>query len=253
MRLLNKVAIITGGNSGIGRASAILFAKEGAKVVIAARNLEEGRAVVDLIKKSGGKAVFLRTDVSKEAEIKNLMDFTIKLFGRIDILCNNAGIDLAKPVTETTQEELDRVLDINLKGVFYGCKHAIPYMIKGGGGSIINTASSAGLVGSPNLAAYCASKGAVVILTKEMALDYAKKNIRVNCICPGAILTPMVKRFAEKSSDPEQILKNLEKLHPIGRIGRPEEVANAMLFLGSDESSFITGHALAVDGGLTAQ
>ena len=253
MRLLNKVAIITGGSSGIGKATAILFAKEGAKVVIAARNPEDGRATVDLIKKTGGKAVFLRTDVSKEAEIKNLMDFTVKLFGRIDILCNNAGVELAKPVTETTEEELNKILDINLKGVFFGCKHAIPHMLKSGGGSIVNTASSTGLVGSPNLAAYCASKGAVVLLTKETALDYAKKNIRVNCVCPGAILTPMIKRFTEKSQDPEQALKNLDKMHPIGRIGRPEEVANAMLFLASDESSFVTGHALSVDGGLTAQ
>lgn len=253
MKLLNKVAIITGGNSGIGKATAILFAKEGAKVVIAARKLEEGREVVDLIKKNGGKAVFLRTDVSKEAEVKNLIDFTVKLFGRVDILYNNAGVELAKPVTETTSEELDYVVGINLKGIFYGCKHVIPHMIKNGGGSIVNTASIAGLVGSPNLAAYCASKGGVVLLTKQIALDYAKKGVRVNCVCPGAIMTPMVKRFVEKSPNPEQAIKNLDSMHPIGRVGKPEEVASAVLFLASDDSSFITGHALAVDGGFTAQ
>lgn len=253
MRLQDKVAVITGGNSGIGRATAILFAKEGAKVVIGARNPESGREVVDLIKKAGGKAAFVKTDVAKESEVKNLVDFAARLYGRIDIMHNNAGVELAKPVTETTSEELEGVLSVNLKGTFYGCKHVIPHMLKNGGGSIINTASVAGIVGSPNLAAYSASKGAVVLLTKEVALDYAKKGIRVNCVCPGAIDTPMIKRFVENAPNPEQVRKNLGEMHPIGRMGKPEEIANAVLFLAGDESSFITGHALIVDGGLTAQ
>jgi NAD(P)-dependent dehydrogenase (short-subunit alcohol dehydrogenase family) len=144
-------------------------------------------------------------------------------------------------------------LNVNLKGVFYGCKYAIPYMSKQGNGSIINTASTAGIVGLPNMAAYSASKGGVVLLTKEMAIDYAKKGIRVNCVCPGAIMTPMLKKFIDKSPNPEETIKNLGEMHPIGRIGKPEEIANAVLFLASDESSFVTGHALIVDGGLTAQ
>ncbi|MCU0642113.1 MAG: glucose 1-dehydrogenase [archaeon] len=253
MRLLNKVAVITGGNSGIGKATAILLAKEGAKVVISGRDLELGREVVDLIKKSGGKAAFIRADVSKEAEIKNLIDFAIRLYGRIDILFNNAGIELQKTVTETTEEELNSVLNVNLKGVFFGCKHVIPHLIKQGGGSIINTASIAGLVGSPGLAAYCASKGGVVLLTKQVALDFAKSGVRVNCVCPGATMTPMVERFVAKSPNPEKTFEDLAKMHPMGRMAKPEEIANAVLFLASDESSFITGQALAVDGGLTAQ
>jgi len=253
MRLLNKVAVITGGNSGIGRATAIRFALEGAKVVIGARDIDAGKEVVDFIKKNGGKAVFVKTDVASEVSVKNLVDFAVKLFGRIDIMFNNAGVDLAKPVTETSEEELNSVLNVNLKGVFYGCKYAIPYMSKQGNGSIINTASTAGIVGLPNMAAYSASKGGVVLLTKEMAIDYAKKGIRVNCVCPGAIMTPMLKKFIDKSPNPEETIKNLGEMHPIGRIGKPEEIANAVLFLASDESSFVTGHALIVDGGLTAQ
>ncbi|MEM4259288.1 MAG: glucose 1-dehydrogenase [Candidatus Pacearchaeota archaeon] len=253
MRLQNKVAVITGGNSGIGKATALLFAREGARVVIGARDAEAGRIVVDEIKKTGGKAVFVKTDVSKETEVKNLVDFAVKLFGKIDIMFNNAGIELTKPVTETTSEELDNVLNVNLKGVFYGCKHVIPHMMKNGGGSIINSASVAGIIGSPNLAAYSASKGGVVSLTKEIAIDYSKNNIRVNCICPGAIDTPMVRRFVERSPYPEKVLEDLARMHPLGRIGKPEEIANAVLFLASDESSFITGHALIIDGGLSAQ
>jgi len=253
MRLLNKVAVITGGNSGIGRATAIRFALEGAKVVIGARDIDAGKEVVDFIKKNGGKAVFVKTDVASEVSVKNLVDFAVKLFGRIDIMFNNAGVDLAKPVTETSEEELNSVLNVNLKGVFYGCKYAIPYMSKQGNGSIINTASTAGIVGLPNMAAYSASKGGVVLLTIEMAIDYAKKGIRVNCVCPGAIMTPMLKKFIDKSPNPEETIKNLGEMHPIGRIGKPEEIANAVLFLASDESSFVTGHALIVDGGLTAQ
>jgi NAD(P)-dependent dehydrogenase (short-subunit alcohol dehydrogenase family) len=145
------------------------------------------------------------------------------------------------------------VLNVNLNGVFFGCKHVIPQMIRQGGGSIVNTASIAGLVGSPNLAAYCASKGGVIALTKEIALDYAKSNIRINCVCPGAIMTPMIERFVSRAPNPEKVLENLKIMHPLGRLGKPEEVANAVLFLASDDASFITGAAYPVDGGLTAQ
>ena len=253
MRLQNKVAIITGGNSGIGKATAILFAREGAKVVIGARDAEAGNEVVEFIKNLGGKAVFLKTDVSKENDVKNLVDFAVKTFGKLDILYNNAGVELAKPVTETSADELSSVLDINLKGVFYGCKYAVPQMIKNKKGSIISTASIAGIAGSPNLAAYSASKAGIIGLTREVAIDYAKDGVRVNCVCPGAILTPMIERFVSGAPDPKKALDELAKLHPIGRIGKPEEIANAVLFLASDESSFITGQVLAVDGGYSAQ
>ncbi len=253
LRLKGKVAVVTGGNSGIGRAAAVLFAKEGAKVVIAALDSTKGQAVVNEIRQFGGEAIFVQTDISREDEIKSMVAQAMVKFKRIDILFNNAGIELTKPVTETTAEELEKVLSVNLKGVFFGCKHAIPYMTRHGGGSIINTASTAGIVGFPNMAAYSASKGAVVLLTKQMALDYAKQGIRVNCVCPGAIMTPMVERFINKSPNPEETKKQLAGMHPIGRMGKPEEIANAVLFLASDESSFVTGHSLIVDGGLTAQ
>lgn len=252
-RLKGKVAIVTGGSSGIGESTAILFAREGAKVVIAARDVVKGDEVVNKIRGDGGEAVFFKTDVSNENDIKTLIAQTIFKYKKIDILFNNAGIELQKPVTETTGEELNKILDVNLKGVFYGCKYAIPYMIKNKRGSIINTASAAGVVGYPNLAAYCASKGGVVLLTKEMALDYAKHNIRVNAVCPGAIETPMIKRFISKSPHPNATEKQMAEMHPLGRMGKPEEVANAVLFLASDESSFVTGQAMLVDGGLTAQ
>jgi len=253
LRLKGKVAVITGGTSGIGLATAILFAKEGAKVVIASRDNEAGKFALEQIKSNNGEAIFVKTDVSNEEEVKVLIAESLRRYKKIDILFNNAGIELQKPVTETSNEELAKVIDINLKGVFYGCKYAIPYMIRNGGGSIINTASVAGLVGFSNLAAYSASKGAVVALTKQIAIDYAKKNIRVNCICPGVIATPMVERFIAKSPNPEETRRQLNEIHPIGRIGKAEEVANAVLFLASDESSFITGHSLVIDGGLSAQ
>lgn len=251
MRLKNKVAIITGGSSGIGKATALLFAKEGAKVVIAARDEKEGMKVVSEIKRARGEAIFIKTDVAIESDVKNLINQTIKKYKKLDILYNNAGVELQKTVTETSSEELDRVLDINLKGVFYGCKYAIPKMKRGS--AIINTASAAGIVGFPNLAAYCASKGGIVLLTKEIALDYADKGIRCNCVCPGAILTPMLKRFFDKSPDPTKTKKEMAMMHPLGRLGKPEEIAKAVLFLASEESSFITGQALLVDGGLTAR
>lgn len=252
MRLKGKVAIVTGGNSGIGQATAILFAREGARVVIAAQNSASGHQTVDMIKAFGGEAIFIQTDISKELEVRSMIMQVIVKFKRIDILFNNAGIDLTKPVTETTEEELQRVIDVNLKGVFFGCKYAIPYMLKNKSGSIINTASAAGVIGMPNLAAYSASKGAVISLTKQTAIEYAGQGIRVNALCPGAVMTPMLRRYIDMAPNPLAVEEQMASVHPMKRVGKPEEIANAALFLASDESSFVTGQAICVDGGLTS-
>ncbi|MDS1030519.1 glucose 1-dehydrogenase [Bacillota bacterium LX-D] len=248
MRLQNKVAVITGAGTGIGSATAILFAKEGAKVVVSDYNVETGQQTLAQIKNNGGEAIFVKADVSKETEVQSLMEETFNHFGRLDILFNNAGIGEIAPATELTEEAWDRTININLKGVFLGAKHAIPYIQKSGGGSIINNASILGHVGTPGATAYNAAKGGVIILTKNLALDYAKDNIRVNAVCPGYIRTPMVEEGAFK-----EMLDQLKALHPIGRLGNPIEVAYCVLFLASDESSFVTGSSLMVDGGYTAQ
>lgn len=247
MRLKNKVAVITGGTSGIGLATAELFLKEGAKVIVIGRDPKKAKSL-----KKG--LHFMQGDVSKEEEVKKFIEAVYKKFKKIDIIYNNAGIEYSGDVTGTSSEDWDRVLNINLKGVFYGCKYAIPYMKKNkNGGSIINTASTAGLVGFDKLAAYCASKGGVVMLTKQMALDFAKNKICVNCVCLGAIDTPLLRNYINKSPNKKQLQKNLAIMHPLGRLGKPEEIAEGVLFLASDESSFVTGQAFAIDGGLTAR
>lgn len=254
MRLNGKVAIITGSSSGIGRATAILFAKEGAKVVVNYSHSEdEANEVVETIKKSGGEAIAIKADVSDEAAIIEMVDKTIKKYKKIDILYSNAGIEFTKPVTVTSVEEWDKVLTINLRGMFLCAKHVIPKMIENGGGSIVNTSSGAALIGQPNLSAYSASKGGVLSLTRVLAVEYAQNKIRVNCICPGAIDTPMLRRFINSSPDPKETERQLAMIHPLGRLGKPEEIAHAALYLASDESSFVTGHALIVDGGATAE
>jgi NAD(P)-dependent dehydrogenase (short-subunit alcohol dehydrogenase family) len=252
MKLSGKVAIITGASSGIGRATALLFAMEGAKVVVNySHSDEEANDVVEEIKKSGGEAIAIKADVSKESDVKKMVDETVRRFKKIDILYNNAGIELQKPVTITTEDEWSKVLDVNLKGMFLCSKYAIPYLSETKG-AIVNTASAAGLVGTAMLSAYSASKGGVIALTKSLALELAP-NVRVNCICPGAIDTPMLRRFIDRTPDPTAYEKQLAGLHALGRLGKPEEIAQAALFLASEESSFITGIALPVDGGYTAQ
>jgi len=249
MRLKDRVAIITGAGSGIGRASAILFAKEGAKVVVADFVPQSGLETVDIIKKNGGEAISVDADISKASDAEKTVKSAVKIYGKLDILFNNAGINLERTVTETTEPEWDRVQNINLKGVFLCSKYAIPEMIRGGGGVIINTASIRGLVGQYHLAAYCASKGGVVLLTKAMALDYGSNNIRVNCICPGGIETPMHLAFLATLKDPELEVQETLKKIPLGRMGQPEDVAWVALFLASDESAYLTGLAIPVDGG----
>jgi NAD(P)-dependent dehydrogenase (short-subunit alcohol dehydrogenase family) len=253
MKLRDKVAIITGSSSGIGKATAILFAKEGAKVVVNySHSKEEADEVVAFIQVYGGEAIAVKADVSNEAEVKQLIAETVKRFGKIDILYNNAGVEMQKPLTEMSEDDWNYVLNINLKGMFLCAKHAIPHMLENGG-SIINTASALGLVGSAMLSAYSASKGGVVMLTKSLALEYADKHIRVNCICPGAIDTPMLRRFIDRSPNPKETERQLASSHPLGRLGKPEDIAEAALYLASDDSSFVTGHSLVVDGGFTAQ
>jgi NAD(P)-dependent dehydrogenase (short-subunit alcohol dehydrogenase family) len=243
--------MVTGGASGIGQAITRLFAKEGAKVVIA--DIGDGNQIVADIKREHGTALYVKTDVQVESQVQALIDETVRAFGGIDIVCNSAGIELIRSLVETTEGEWDRIVNTNLRGPFFVCKHALPHMLRKGSGAIVNIASQLGIMGLENMTAYCASKGGVILLTKSMALEYAKKGIRVNCICPGAIDTPMVEREVQLSNDPEQARRAFVSKHPIGRLGTPAEIAQAALFLASNRSSFITGESLVVDGGYVIQ
>jgi NAD(P)-dependent dehydrogenase (short-subunit alcohol dehydrogenase family) len=250
MKLIGRVSIITGGNSGIGKATAMLFAKEGAKVVIAGRNSSRGREVVQAIEKQRGQAMFVRTDVSKSSDVRNLVETASGRFGRIDILFNNAALSPVGTVLDTSEREWSDVIETNLTGTFLCTKYVLPHMIKRKKGAIINTGSINSLMAMKKEAAYDASKGGVLMLTRAVALDFAEFNIRANCICPGAIETPMLRDLLDKADDPRAAEADLVKKHPLGRIGSPEEVANMALFLASDESSFVTGAAFPVDGGM---
>lgn len=250
-KLEGKVSLITGAGSGIGRSTAILFAKEGSKVVVADYAVEGGKKTVDLIKKDGGEAIFVEADVSKSADVQKAIANTVDKYGKLDVLYNNAGIAGAMaPIAESTEENFDKVISINLRGVFLGMKYGIAQMLKQGGGVIISTASVAGLIGFPNITAYCASKGGVVQLTKTAALEYATNNIRINCVCPGVIWTPMVDALTGGTEEGKAAFTATE---PVGRMGKPEEIAQAVLFLASDDASFVTGIPFPVDGGYTAQ
>lgn len=244
----NKVAIVTGGSFGIGKATAIAFAKRGAKVVIA--DWVEDHTTLREINDAGGAAIFVKCDVSKNTEVTALVNKAIETFGRIDFAVNNAGIEGATaPTHECTEENWDKTISINLKGVWFCMKQEIQHMLKQGKGAIVNIASIAGLVGFPGLPAYVVSKHGIVGLTKTAALEYAKLGIRINAVCPGVIKTPMVDRTTGKDKTAE---KQFEAMEPVGRMGQPEEVAESIVWLCSDSASFVTGHALAVDGGWTA-
>lgn len=250
MRLRNKVAIITGGNSGIGQAAALRFAAEGAAVVIAARDVERADQTVAHIQQNGGTAHFIPLDIRQPDQCQQVVTETITRFGRLNILVNNAGIILRnRDVQNTTIDEWDETFDVNVKGAYLMSKYALPHLIASHG-NIINVSSYLGMVGTPGLAAYCAAKGALVQLTRAMALDHAPDGVRVNCLCPGSVATPMIARAWDSFGEGAEQLWRAK--HPVGRIGLPEELASAMLFLASDEASFITGAILPVDGGITA-
>lgn len=251
-RLLDgKVALITGAGSGIGRASALTFAREGAKVIVADIVVEGGEETVQLVQNAGGEASFIKVDVSKAADVEAMINKAVETYGRIDCAHNNAGIEgQLAPTDEYSEEMFNRVLAINLAGVWLCMKYEIPHMLKQASGAIVNTASGAGLVGVAGMSAYVASKHGVVGLTKTAALEYAKSGIRVNAVCPGLIQTPMVERLTNAQP---QLAEALVAAEPIGRTGRPEEIAESVVWLCSDAASFVTGHAMSVDGGYVAQ
>jgi meso-butanediol dehydrogenase / (S,S)-butanediol dehydrogenase / diacetyl reductase len=244
MKLKDKVALVTGFGSGLGRAVAVLFAKEGAAIIGTSTTDSKGRTTVALIENENGKVFFRSGDVSQSAQMKSLVNEGVKRFGGIDIVVNSAGVRTNGSITEITGEQWDRTLDVNLKGVFVVSRLAIPEMIKRGGGAIINIGARSGIAGQAGRAAYCASKGGMITLTEAMAMDYAAQKIRVNCICPGPTRTPMV-----DTSTPER-LEYYKSRVPIGRIGEPEDIARAALYLASDEGSMVTAAILPVDGGM---
>ena len=250
-RFEGKVALVTGGGSGIGRATALAFANEGAKVVIDDINVEGGEETLRMIKSTGGEAIFVKADVSKRAEVEAMVQKAIETYGRLDCAFNNAGIgEELKRVAKTTEDNWDRVMATNLKGVYLCMKYEIPHMLKQKKGAIVNTSSIAGLIGLSGQAAYVASKHGVVGLTKSVALEYATSGIRVNAVCPGVINTPLITHQLKDRPQMEKVYVDME---PIGRLGQPEEIAAAVLWLCSDEASFVTGYPLAVDGGVVAR
>jgi NAD(P)-dependent dehydrogenase (short-subunit alcohol dehydrogenase family) len=251
MKLNGQVAIVTGGSSGQGRATALLFAQEGAKVVIGDIDEHGAADTARLITRNeGGQALAVKTDVTKRSEVQALIDTALAQYGRLDILINNAGATLFKGIDDTSEEEWDRIINTNLKSIFLGCKAAIPAMRKTGGGSIVNIASVAGLMGMPEHFVYCAAKAGAIHLTKSLALDHGRENIRINCICPGGVRTPMLGEVINVN-DPAQI-DRIGKQHALGRIAEPEEIARVSLFLCTSDASFMTGAAVTVDGGIAA-
>lgn len=252
-QLLEKSIVVTGAGSGIGRATAVRFAAEGASVIVADKIAQRAQDVTAEIVAEGGVAHPFTADVSKSSDVKALMAYAVEKIRRIDVLVNNAGYGFAATVLETTEDDWDTLMSVNVKGIFLSCKHALPYMISQGQGSIINTASAVSAVGIANRAAYVASKGAVAALTRAMAIDHAHQNVRVNCIGAGTVESPYYDKILAESDDPETLLAGLRNRQVMGRLGQPEEIAGAMVFLASDASSFCTGSTMFVDGGWTAR
>jgi NAD(P)-dependent dehydrogenase (short-subunit alcohol dehydrogenase family) len=249
-RLEGKVCIVTGAGSGIGRASAIRLAEEGARVTCV--DLRED-AVSETVEEIGDAAFAVAADISSDEEVRGYTDGTVERWGALDVVFNNAGVNLPTVFHEATDELIDRTLSVNVKGTIFGSRAAIPHMLKTRGGSIINTGSVNSIVSEPYLSIYAASKGAILMLSKGIALDYAKQNIRCNCLCPGWVDTPINYAHAEMLGGLEQVYATIDSFQPVGRPGDPREIANVVLFLASDESSFVTGSAVVADGGMTAQ
>jgi NAD(P)-dependent dehydrogenase (short-subunit alcohol dehydrogenase family) len=253
-RVEGKAAVVTGGGLGIGRAASHLLAREGARVAVTDVLEDEGRSAAEAIRGLGQEAAFFRLDVTDESEVRKVFAEIRRAFGKIDVLVNNAGISgPSRPTHEILEEEWDRVMAVNVKGVFFCTKHVIPYMREAGGGSIVNLSSIYGIISAPDVPPYHASKGAVRSMTKTDALLYAREGIRVNSVHPGFIWTPMVEGYLKSQGSVEEGRKALDALHPVGRVGEPDDIAYAILYLASDEAKFVTGSELVVDGGYTAR
>lgn len=245
-----KSAFVTGGASGIGQATSLAFAERGARVLVADVDTDGAQETLRLVELGGGEANFVSCDVGDSASVEAAVNRCVELYGRIDCAFNNAGILGDMTLTaDCSEENFDRIMRVNLKGIWLSMKYEIPHMLRQGGGVIVNTASNAGMTGTPQLGVYSATKGGVVMLTRSAALEYARSNIRINCVCPGLISTPMV---AQQAIDYPDAVANFTELEPIGRMGRPEEIAEAVVWLSSDAASFVTGHPMAVDGGILA-
>ncbi len=246
-----KVAVVTGAAMGIGRASSILLAQHGAKVIISDVHAVKAQETAAMIRANGGECMVVVTDVANDVDVKQLIERTIEAYGKIDVLYNNVGVAIGGSVVETSEDHWHQVMNINLGGIYRGCKYAIPHMINNGGGSIVNTSSVQALTGFEGWAAYAASKGGIISLTRQVAAEYAKHKIRVNCIAPGTIMTPMNERIFEELENPQELIEKWNSMHPIGRFGQPKEIAQIGLFLASEMSSFITGQCIVADGGVT--
>jgi len=253
-RLNGKVAIVTGSALGIGQSSAQALAREGAKVTVSDINDEAGAVTVAEIRAAGGEAFYQHADVGSTADMQNLIEETVRRYGRLDVMVNNAGVAIPGSVTDIDEEKWNTLINIHLNGTWRGMRFSIPHMIKNGGGSIINVSSVQAIIGFKGWSGYAAAKGGIMALTQQAAIDYGPQNIRINAIAPGSIMTPMnEKRLAEETDNPEELLALWNSWHALDRLGRPEEVADLIVFLASDESSFITGSILKIDGGMTVK
>jgi NAD(P)-dependent dehydrogenase (short-subunit alcohol dehydrogenase family) len=252
-KLAGRVGLMTGTATGIGRAGATLFAREGAAMVLFDVNARDGQAVADAIVADGGRATFVQGDVTRAADVAGAVRTAVGTYGKLDLVWTNAGIPVFKDIVDTSEAEWDRITGVNLKGMFLVAKYAIPELLKVPGATMVLTASVSGMVAQKRWAAYCATKGGVVMLTKAMALDYAEQGLRINCVCPGSVDTPLLRaEMQTKTVSPEEAARADMAAHPLNRFGQPEEIARAALFLSCDDSSFCTGSALVADGGLTA-